>query len=182
LRDSTDKVLALLNAHGTRIYGVLLRLTLRHDVADDLLQELFVRLSRHSGFRRALDPAAYAVRTATNLALDWRRAQARLRGKRSIDQALDAIHSTNHSPLSDLVDREETERVLDAVSELPQQGREIVVMHFLEEQSYDDIGSQLQRTPHQVRAMCHKAMERLRRRLGVTRTILRQSGESHDER
>jgi RNA polymerase sigma-70 factor (ECF subfamily) len=180
LQRTPDDVLAFLEENGGRLYAVLLRLTLRHDVADDLMQELFIRVIR-GGIGRARDPVAYAMRTATNLALDWRRAQARRREMSSTCETLDALRSENHVPLSQLVNREETERVLDAVSELPSQGREIVVMYYLEQQSFEVIGQQLDRTAHHVRAMCHKAMKRLRLQLGVKSTFLNQVGDTCDE-
>ncbi|MEX2316256.1 MAG: sigma-70 family RNA polymerase sigma factor [Pirellulales bacterium] len=179
MQRTPDDVLALLEEQGTRLYAVLLRLTLRHDVADDLMQELFVRVSR-SGIGRAGDPAAYAVRTATNLALDWRRAQARRRETIGFAETLESIHTESQAPIVELINREETVRVLDAVSELSAQDREIVVMHYLEQQSFEAIGHQLERTAHQVRAMCHKAMQRLRRRLGVKKTVVNQFGDPRD--
>lgn len=49
-----------------------MRLTLRRDVAAELLQELFVRLGT-SEIENARDPTAYAWRAAINLAMEWRR-------------------------------------------------------------------------------------------------------------
>jgi RNA polymerase sigma-70 factor (ECF subfamily) len=182
LQHATDDVLALLDAQGVRIYGRLLRLTLRHDVADDLMQELFVKLRESSALSRANDPAAYAARAATNLALDWRRSQSRLRERVARLEAVNATRSTYHCPLDELVNREETEQVLDAVSELPSPGREILVMHYLEHEDYEAIGKHFQRTAHQVRAMGHKAMEQLRRRLGIVRSALHPSGSFDNDK
>lgn len=50
--------------HGERLYATLTRLTLRRAVADELMQELFLRLSQSDGFDAASDKAAYAWRAA----------------------------------------------------------------------------------------------------------------------
>ena len=72
----------------------------------------------------------------------------------------------SRSPLDVLVDREQFQAVLDAIARLSSRSRDMVIMRFLEEQTYDEIGRALGKTPHQVRGLCHKALGRLRRMLG----------------
>jgi hypothetical protein len=52
----------LLETDCRRLHRLLIRLTLLADAANDLLQELFLRLRSSTGFRNATDPAAFAVR------------------------------------------------------------------------------------------------------------------------
>ena len=85
----------LLDAHGERLYATLFRLTLRRDVASELLQELFVRLGSSAGFDQADDGVAYAWRAAINLAMEWRR---RRRTQGVVADAME-IESTEPSPL-----------------------------------------------------------------------------------
>ena len=68
-----EDLLGLLDASGPRLFRLLKRLTLREDVAEVLMQELFLALSRSPAFHRAKDPAAYAYRSAMHLAFAWRR-------------------------------------------------------------------------------------------------------------
>jgi DNA-directed RNA polymerase specialized sigma24 family protein len=42
-------------------------------------------------------------------------------------------------------------------------------MRYIQQQSYDDIAEQMGKSPHQVRALCHKAISRLRDLLGINR-------------
>src|SRR5690348_143138 len=74
-----DRLAELLDAHGQDLHALLLRITLRRDVAAELFQELFARLASSDGFRTANDGAAFACRAAINLAHDWRRIQRRAR-------------------------------------------------------------------------------------------------------
>ena len=50
LPDGRD-ALSLLEAEGPRLYALLARITLREDVAEDLMQELFLKLNRSRPFR-----------------------------------------------------------------------------------------------------------------------------------
>ncbi len=127
------------------------------------MQELFCKLAHSNGFLRATDPAAYAFRAATNLAMDYRRSKKR---GMNMETLITDVPGTDGSPLVDIVRREEFERILDAIARLPRTSRAIVILRHLEQQSYETIARQLGRTPHQVRAVCHKGIVRLRGMLG----------------
>jgi RNA polymerase sigma factor (sigma-70 family) len=173
LSDQSARLLTLVEADGGRLYALLVRLTLREDIADDLLQELVVRLSQSDGFQRADDPFAYARRAAIHLAFDWRRQGKKRRKTESLaeDPAVPAPDL-----LGRLTDREELEQVLAALERLSPLSRGCVVLHYLEQLSYEEVAEQLDMTPHQVRAACHKGIGRLRRLLG-----LQQSGRLQEE-
>jgi len=53
--------------------------------------------------------------------------------------------------------------MLEAVGRLPKLCREAFVLHHIEQESYETIAEQMQNSPHQVRALCHKAITRLRK-------------------
>jgi RNA polymerase sigma-70 factor (ECF subfamily) len=159
LSDQQRKVLDFLETSGVRLHALLVRLTLRAEVAEDLMQELFIKLSQSKGFERAEVPEAYASRAAIHLAFDWRRRQK----KAPLDGALTVEPATSlPSPLATLIRREEVEEVLAALESLPEPGRDCLVLRYLQQESYETIAEQLGRTPHQVRALCHKAMVKLR--------------------
>lgn len=178
MKREIDEVLALLADHGSQLHALLARLTLRDDVAEDLMQELFLRLSRPGGFSRAKDPIAYAFRSATNLAFDWRRGQNR---SPRTEPICDQLHDHDRQPLTKLVDREQLQCVLNALGELPKRSRDIVVMRYLQQQSYEGIGRLLGKTSHQARGLCHKALDRLRRLIYKQTSVPQESGGSQDE-
>ena len=149
-------LLGFLETHGAELHALLTRLVLRADVAEDLLQDLFLKLQRADGFARAANRRAYAFRAAVHLAFDWRRAR-RPTQPLAAEPAVAA-----DTPLDRLIDAEELERVLDAVAQLPDLGRQVVVLHYLQQQEYATIARQLGKTDHQVRALCSKALAQLR--------------------
>jgi RNA polymerase sigma factor (sigma-70 family) len=171
-----DQILTVLRTHGPSLHALLWRLTLRHDVAEDLMQELFLRLAHARQFVTAEDPAAYAARVAINLALDWRRRGARM--YRHVAMPTDMAGAVR-SPLAALLAAEETQAVLGALSELRGLGREVLVMHYVQEEPYEVIARCLDKDVHQVRALAHKALAKLRSRL---RTDKRSKLEArHDQ-
>jgi RNA polymerase sigma-70 factor (ECF subfamily) len=151
--------LDILNAHGAKLYTLLHRLTLRHDVADDLLQELFVKLLSSHQLSQVADPVAYAYRCAINLAMDYRRSQVR---QPRLDTSTDIDKNIEPSPLESILEREQIDRILNAVALLPELQRRAFVLRYVQEQSYQDIGAALGHTAHQARAMTHAAVRQVR--------------------
>jgi RNA polymerase sigma factor (sigma-70 family) len=157
LSNPRTKLLAVLESHGARLHALLTRLTLDRDAAEDLLQELFLKLDRAAGFADASDPAAYACRAAIHLAFDWQRGRPRKTQALAHDPP-----AKSSSPLAALVQREDFARILGALGQLPPLYRDCVVLHYLEHEPYEVVAAQVDKKPHQVRALCHKAIARLR--------------------
>ncbi len=176
--DERNRLLILLETAGTRLHGLLVRLTLREDVAEDLMQDLFLKLSQAKGFQRADDPIAYAHRAAIHLAFDWRRSRAR---NRPADAFLTDPAADAPTPLNCLIQREEYELVLGSLDKLSELGRDVLLLRYLEQESYEAIGRQLGKTPHQVRALCHKAIVRLRSLLNESSTLMSEEEVGHVE-
>jgi RNA polymerase sigma factor (sigma-70 family) len=146
---------SLLEKYGAELHGLFTRLTLRAGAAEDLLQDLFLKLQHSDGFAKAESPKAYLFRTAMHLAFDWRRAQ-----RQSVPLPGE-ISANTESPLERLIEAEEMEQVLDAMHHLSDLGRQTLVLHYLQHQDYEEIGRQLGKTEHQVRGLCHKAIGQL---------------------
>ena len=145
--------------HGPAAHALLLRLTLRRDVADDLLHDLFVKLAHRIG--RVEFPQAYLNRAAINLALDWRR-----RHRKQADIALAAEQrAATLEPVDVLEQSEDTERILDAASALSALEYQAFVHRFVRQESYEQIGVLLERTAHQARGLCDAALKHLRKEL-----------------
>jgi len=155
MSERVQRLLDLLESHGERMHTLLTRLTLCESTAEDLLQDLFIRLSKSESFDLARNQSLYAIRAATNLAFEWRRKQQRTIQSQSLT---DEPIARDMSPGDVLEHKEEYARVLRALDGMSELGRQVIVLHRLQGESYDAIGSQLGKTPHQVRAICSKAI------------------------
>ena len=158
------ELLEFLDKSGVGLYTLLTRLTLRKETAEELMQELFIKLSKSKGFEKSTNQDAYVRRAAINLAFDWRR---KFRQKLILSPVVCEPVSKEISPLSKLIQTEELEEMLDAIGRLNKSWRQAIVMRYIQQQSYDDIAEQMNKTPHHVRAICSKALNRLRNSLGV---------------
>ncbi len=159
MKNRHEILMELLEKSGATFYKLLTRLTLREDVAEELMQELFIKLSNTNYLNDVKNLDAYARRAAINLAFDWRRSNKH--NHLGLDR-LQEPASNDNSPLANMVQTEQLEQVLDTIGRLNKTPREVLVMRYIEEQSTDDIAERLHKTPHQVRALCSKALGRLR--------------------
>jgi RNA polymerase sigma factor (sigma-70 family) len=157
-----EELIELLRTAGPELHGLLVRLTLRVDLAEDLMQELFLKLRRSAGFYAAADARAYAFRAAIHLALDARRRE------KSWAELPESLAAAEGRPLEGLVRREQAQRVLGAVAELSGLAREAAVLHFVEQRSFAEAAAMMGKTEHQVRGLCQDALRQLRAALGVT--------------
>jgi len=158
LSNHWSRLESLLETGGLQLHALLVRLTLREEVADDLLQDLFVRLSQSEGFLRAGSPLGYARRATINLAFDWHRKISRAP---KIEGLVEEPAAHAASQLDVLIDREDYERILAGVERLSPRSRTCVVLHYIEQLSYVEIAEELGTTPHRVRGVCHKGVRRL---------------------
>jgi RNA polymerase sigma factor (sigma-70 family) len=164
LNTQDEKLLELLDKSGASLHRLLTRLTLNEQTAEDLMQELFIKLGSYGHIENITDLDAYAYRAAVNLAFDWRR-----RNKQtivSIEQISEPA-SQEASPLDKTIRTEELEEILNAVGQLDGASRDAFVMRHIQQQPYDTIAKVLGQTEHQVRALCHKGLQRLRQLLQV---------------
>ncbi len=149
----------MFDTSGARLHRLLARLTLSEDVVGDLLQELFIRLWNSKAFDKAEDSFAYAYRAAINLAFEWRR------NRKKSPRLMEADYlqkERSSSVLGKMIQSEELDQVLDATSQLTDLARDVVVMHYIEQESYEEIGKRLGKKPQYMRALCNKAVARLR--------------------
>jgi RNA polymerase sigma factor (sigma-70 family) len=163
LRSRQKELLELLDKSGADLYALLTRLTLREDIAEELMQELFIKLNNSRSIGKIANWNAYARRAAINLAFDWRRSQKLTVS--AMGQVAEPA-SNDDSPLGKLIHTEELAETLDAVGRLKKASREVLVMRYLQQESYDNIAEQLGKTSHQVRALCSRAIRNLRNVLG----------------
>jgi len=160
LDEETGKLVRLLDEHGPRLHALLVKLTLRKDAAEDLLQDLFLRLSKSKGFHRAPSPERYLFRAAMNLAFDWRKQQQR---SSAASELIDEDIAKWDCPVEKAIRREELERVLAAMDRLSRTHRELITLRYIHGWSYNELAKNLNSTPHRVRALCSKAVARLRK-------------------
>jgi len=160
LVERQEKILQLLDTSGPRLHRLLARLTRREDAIGDLLQELFLRLWNSKSFDKAQDPFAYAYRSAINLAFEWRRENKKT--CRPLEKDCPGAQDDS-SALGKMIRAEELEHVLEATARLKHLARDVVVMRYIQQDSYEEIAERFGKRPQHIRSICAKAMAQLRR-------------------
>lgn len=171
-----QSVLQLLEEHGQSLYGHVARLTRREDVTRDLMQDLFVKLQTVEDFDQIQDLYAYAWKMATNLAFDWHRRQRIV--KRSRDSVASREADGAH-PLDQMIQSEQIQRLLGATAQLNDLARQVIVMRFVEQASYEEIALRLNKKSGYLRSLCSKSLARLRDLLSEQEAAQNDRGCGH---
>ena len=175
---NSDKLLELLARSGPSLHGLLTRLTLREDVAEDLMQDLFIKLAG-SNLDKVDNLHAYARTVAINLAFDWRR-------KKGAHISLDAEEcpepaAEETSTLTRLVENEQIRKVFDAMERLNKIQRQVFVLRYIQQYSFEQIAEATGKTPHHVRALCSRALTKVRGLCSKAVLRPRDGGEGYVE-
>jgi len=144
----------LFERYAPMVHGLLLA-RVRPDVADDLVQEVFLAaLQRLKTLRRAAAAGAWLAMIARNLAVDHHRRQPR-----------EPLHAAE--PQASDPRRAEAAEVLEAIRGLPEAYREPLVLRLVEGMTGPEISARVGLTPDSVRVNLHRGMKLLRERLGI---------------
>jgi RNA polymerase sigma factor (sigma-70 family) len=153
---------AIYDEYRPRIFGFLLRLSRRRTVAEDLLDETFLRLVRHAPALRAdTNLGAWLFTVARNLYWSYRRASALEDDVDPVTLSVWPIAAGDPSPF-DLAAGSELESRLDqALAGLPPQQREVLLLVIREDMR-----------PGEAADVCGITAEALRQRLARARAAL----------
>jgi RNA polymerase sigma-70 factor (ECF subfamily) len=158
---------ALYDRHKVRVLSFLARLTGDRHIAEDLLQETFLRVWRHRADYRAsgqFTPWLFTI--ARRLVIDHRRArmpEAEAAEALALDapEAADDMAATHQRRAS----------IEDALAELPAAQREIVLLSRVAGMEAGEIAVVVDSTPGAVRVALHRALKRLRDTLEPERPL-----------
>ena len=148
--------------HSARVYRLAYRLTgNRHD-AEDLTQEVFVRVFRSLSSYQPGTFEGWLHRITTNLFLDQVRRKQRIRFDALAEDAGDKLASTDHGPERAFEHRNLDDDVQSALDALPPDFRAVVVLCDIEGLSYEEIAATLGVKLGTVRSRIHRGRAQLR--------------------
>jgi RNA polymerase sigma-70 factor (ECF subfamily) len=144
-----------------RVYATAIRIVRRHDVADDVVQEAFLRAHQALGrFDLSRPFGPWICRIAANLAVNH------VRSPISREQPLPETHAetpvASPSPLAGVLDREASEELARALESLSAEQRAVFALRVFEELSYKEIADSLEISIGTVMSRLSRARERLR--------------------
>jgi RNA polymerase sigma-70 factor (ECF subfamily) len=161
----------LLDKHRSSVVHFLYRMVQNHAVAEELAQEVFLRVYRS---RSTYEPSAkfttWLFRIATHLALNALRDGKNERAQERLDASSSELPvrqvSDDRPSMEDyLVYQARLDEVRRAIAGLPEKQRAAVLMHKYEEMEYSQIARVLNCSESAVKSLLFRAYETLRSRL-----------------
>ncbi|HYN20628.1 MAG TPA: RNA polymerase sigma factor [Thermoanaerobaculia bacterium] len=154
----TDAWDELIDLYGERLYNLALHFAGSREEAEDLTQEIFLRLYQNLRQYRGDCPlVSWALRLSRNLCIDhYRHARQERRSLRVSEEVL------AHLPAGDDVQaqaqwREEVETVHEALAKMPEEMAEVVLLRDLQGWSLEEVASYLDIPVGTVKSRLHRA-------------------------
>lgn len=151
----------LFERHQRRLFNFFLRLTPNRSAAEDLVQEVFVRMLKYRGsFRDGAEFSPWMFTLARNAAVDLYRARPELEVQAD-PEAPEPAAPLEH-PVESLERREREAMLEAALGRLPHDRRELLMMARFGEMKYDAIAEALGVSVGAIKVRVHRAMKELR--------------------
>ena len=171
----------LVRRHKAPVFNFILRHTRSSSVAEDLTQDVFVRVVQSAAdFRHSARFSTWVYTIARNLCIDQLR-KAQLRRHPSLDQPSTAAgHEEDGPTLGERTADEHPDRTVDraaigreiavhiqhAVESLPEEQREVFLLREVANVPFKDIAAMIGIPENTVKSRMRYALERLQRALG----------------
>jgi RNA polymerase sigma-70 factor (ECF subfamily) len=156
-RGSTDALRFLYTRYADTIYSYALSLVRDEHEAEDITQQVFLKLMNnlHKYEPRDVPFAAWIVRVARNVAIDH------LRDRRQIP--CEEVFAPSQA--ADDVVHERRQDLRSALGQLPEEQRNVVVLRHLVGLSPGEIGERMGKTEASVHGLHHRGRQALRKEL-----------------
>lgn len=156
----------LYRRYGRRVYPLILRIVARESLAEEILQDVFLRLwTRPERYRpEAGHLLAWLLTVARNLSLDALRREHRFRGHLSIDEHVHAV-----LPALRPLDAEVGMAVRDALLALPADQRRTMELAYYAGMTNEELAAHLGEPLGTVKSRLRLALGKLRKALGSDR-------------
>jgi RNA polymerase sigma-70 factor, ECF subfamily len=155
----------IVSTHSARVYRLAYRLTGNQHDAEDLTQEVFVRVFRSLSTYTPGTFEGWLHRITTNLFLDMVRRRQRIRFDALGDDAAERLPSREPSPQQHFNDTHFDADVQQALDTLAPEFRAAVVLCDIEGLSYEEIAATLGVKLGTVRSRIHRGRSHLRKAL-----------------
>ncbi|MBS4027364.1 MAG: sigma-70 family RNA polymerase sigma factor [Ignavibacteriales bacterium] len=160
----------LVRRYQEKVYWIARRIVIDHDDADDVTQDVFVKVyGALKNFRQESEFYTWIYRITTNISLNHIRGKKVKQFFRIDDESEDAqaIEIKDESSLPDaMLEQKEMKTMIEkAVEKLPKQQKLVFIMRYYDELSYDEISKQLKISIGGLKANYFHALKKIQKYL-----------------
>ncbi len=157
----------LVDRFGPKVYGIAYHFTLKREDAEELSQEIFLKLfenlDRYDG---GFPLVAWILSVSRNLCIDRYRRKKREKSFRFVsDEAVTALLTSDDDPASAALRKERTQILFSALADVPEDLAEILILRDLNGLAYDEIGRALELPEGTVKSRLFRARAEVARRI-----------------
>ena len=169
----------LFELHRERIYRMAYAMLHDSDAGEDCVQETFANgLANLSSYRGESEPRAWFTAIALNVCRhrvrDWKHAPGAA-ADHALESGRRAGRPRTRGVISRLAQQEDRRLLAIALGFLTEAQREVFILHYDQDLSYEEIGVILSIRPGSARALAHRAKATLREKLGSELLISRKA-------
>jgi RNA polymerase sigma-70 factor, ECF subfamily len=150
----------LYDAHAGHVYRLIYRLAGESDLADDCMQDTFIRVFQRIGeYRGEASIGTWIRKVAASVTLNSLRSSKRFRSREVTLELADSVEAVGTG------DPHLRARLKQAIADLPEHYRLVFIMYDVEGYSHEEIGKVLGLNEGTSKARLSRARARLRRAL-----------------
>jgi RNA polymerase sigma-70 factor (ECF subfamily) len=158
----------IVKQHWRKVYNIAYKFVGRHDEAEDLAQDIFLRIFKSlDTFDRRANFQTWLISISRNLCIDHYRSVRKER--ETIDRNVDAAQlspaATEPGPIAALEHRDRVALLRQALAALPDTLRTAVVMRDIQEMSYQEIAIRLKLPEGTVKSRINRGRTELARQV-----------------
>ena len=172
----------IVRQHWRRVFNVAYKFVGRHDQAEDLTQDVFLKLYRSLGtFDRRANFQTWLISVSRNLCIDYYRSSRKEREAVNRDIDPNELTPVAHGPSvhAQLEQRDRVTMLRAALDALPPTLRTAVMLRDIQEKTYQEIAAELRLPEGTVKSRINRGRTELARqirRLREEQDAVRQSG------
>ncbi|MGE3843005.1 MAG: RNA polymerase sigma factor [Vicinamibacterales bacterium] len=175
----------IVGRHWRRIFNIAYQFVGKHDEAEDLTQDIFLKVFRSlASYDRRANFQTWLVSVSRNLCIDHYRSVRKERQvmDRTTDPTESGVASNDAGPIATLEQRDQRALLREALDQLPLSLRTAVILRDLRELSYQEIAQQLELPEGTVKSRINRGRLELARQVRLLQQRTRSSSPRPDAR
>ncbi|RPI19361.1 MAG: RNA polymerase sigma factor [Ignavibacteriae bacterium] len=151
----------LVRRYQQQVYRVVRKIVLNHDDADDITQEVFIKVySALKEFREESNVFTWLYRIATNYSINHIK-RVKVKNTVSFEIVTEQVEYIEKKTDERMDDEQRRKILIEAIETLPAQQRAVFNLRYYEELSYDEISKIMEKSVGGVKANYFHAVKKL---------------------